>query len=176
MEEKGLFKDGTVRFYEKGTILLYEGIKAKHVYKVLKGCLKSYVLDEQGKEYIVQFAPEDWIITDMNSLLNDVPSSIFIETIEDSEVILMGNPAANSLENAPREILVEAIQKFQKNIISHNKRIIHLLSSTAEKRYLDFMETYPTLYQRLPLKLIALYLGITPEFLSRIRKNLVEKR
>ena len=138
--------------------------------------MKSYVLDEQGKEYIVQFAPEDWIISDMDSLLNDVLSSVFIETIEDSEVILLSNIGTNPLNDAPREVLMDGIQKFQKNIISLNKRIIHLLSSTAEKRYLDFMETYPTLYQRLPLKLIALYLGITPEFLSRIRKNLAEKR
>ena len=71
-----------------------------------------------------------------------------------------------------REELIEMNRRFQRNIISANRRILHLLSSTAEDRYRDFIATYPTLLQRLPLKLIAAYLGITPEFLSRIRRRL----
>lgn len=161
--------------FVKGTILLRQGEKAANAYKVKKGCLKSYVLDKSGKEHILQFAPEDWIIADINSLLNNLPSSIYIEAIEDTEVELMGKNHLTQLDKMPAELIIQENRKFIRSLISINKRLIALLSSSATERYNEFIKMYPSLANRLPLKLIASYLGITPEYLSDIRRKNIRK-
>lgn len=166
-----VFETGMIKSIAKGTILLRQGDICKFGCRVIKGCLKSYVIDDTGKEHIMQFAPEGWLITEMNSLLNHVPSSINIEAIEDSEVHWLQGEAKDVWENASREDLLQQIELLTRNIITANKRTRMLLSSTGEERYLDFIQTYPTLTQRLPLKLIAAYIGITPEYLSEIRRK-----
>lgn len=102
-------------------------------------------------------------------------SSINIEAIEDTEVYWIQGKAMDVWESAKREELLEQINLLTRNIISANKRKRMLLSSTSEERYLDFIETYPTSAQRLPLKLIAAYIGITPEYLSEIRRKVAGK-
>lgn len=169
------FDKGKNKFITKGTILLKQGEICRFGCKVLKGCLKSYVIDHSGKEHIMQFAPEGWIMTDMESLINNTPSYITIEASEDSEVVWIQNDIPNIWEHASKDELVEQITLLTRNIITANKRTRMLLSSTAEERYLDFINTYPTLSQRLPLKLIAGYIGITPEYLSEIRRKLADK-
>jgi CRP-like cAMP-binding protein len=124
----------------------------------------------------MQFAPEGWIITDMNSLFNHTPSNITIAAIEDSEVHWIESAMLDFWEDASREELLEQIKMLTRNIITANKRTRMLLSSTGEERYIDFIQTYPTLTQRLPLKLIAAYIGITPEYLSEIRRKFAGKR
>ena len=163
------------RKIKKGTVLLNQGDKAKYIYQVKKGCLKSFVTDKNDKEHILQFAPENWIITDMNSSLNSVEATISIVAIEDSEVIFFERKLVNNLEIIPQEILLIEIKRLHNHIIANNKRLIHLMSSTAEERYLSFIETYPPLVQRIPVKSIASYLNISSEFLSRIRKKIVHK-
>nr|WP_294934806.1 Crp/Fnr family transcriptional regulator [uncultured Flavobacterium sp.] len=160
---------------KKGTVLLRQGEKVKYIYQVKKGCLKGYVTDKAAKEHILQFAPENWIITDMNSSLNDVESAISIDAIEDSEVIFFDKKLMHNLETIKHETLLREMKRLHNHVIANNKRLIQLLSSTAEERYLAFIETYPSLVQRLPVKLIASYLNISPEFLSRIRKKIVQK-
>jgi CRP-like cAMP-binding protein len=159
----------------KGKILLYQGEICSVYYKVLKGCLKSYVIDKSGKEHILQFAPEGWFISDMDSYINNKPSNIFIDAIEDSEVLFLSEDHFGSIEKLDKEILIELNGRLFRNLISTNKRLINLLSASAEERYIDFTETYPTLLQRLPLKLIASYLGMTPEYLSDVRRKLAKK-
>ena len=170
-----IFNDLKTKTVSKGTILLHQGEHCNTGYKVLKGCLKSYVIDKTGKEHILQFAPEGWLISDMDSFINGNPSAIFIDALEDSEVMLLTKAALGELEEQYQPILVEQNKKLLRNLISVNKRLIALLSSTAEERYTDFIETYPTLMQRLPLKLIASYLGMTPEYLSDVRRKLTKK-
>jgi CRP-like cAMP-binding protein len=165
-------KSKTVR---KGTILLYQGDVCSVAYKVLKGCLKSYVIDKSGKEHILQFAPEGWLISDMDSFINNTSSTTFIDAIEDSEVLLLSKSALGSIAELDKETLVEQNEKLLRNLISTNKRLINLLSASAEERYIDFTKTYPTLLQRLPLKLTASYLGMTPEYLSDVRRKLAKK-
>lgn len=160
---------------KKGTILLYIGDPCNFGFKVISGCLKSYVIDDSGKEHIIQFAPEDWIISDMNAVYNKKPSSIFIDAVEDTEFIKMDAQNFEAILNSDHNILKQNQQKLIKNLISLNKRIIALLSSSAMDRYLEFVETYPTIVQRLPLKLIASYIGITPEYLSEIRRRIASK-
>lgn len=160
----------------KGEILLRSGEIASFAYKVESGCLKSYVIDHTGKEHILQFAPEDWLIADMDSATNKKPSVIFIEAIEDSEVSFIATSGFEDLHDLDKNLLIRMTAKLRNNLIATNKRIIGLLSATAKERYLDFIKTYPTLVQRLPLKLIASYIGITPEYLSDMRRKMAKRK
>ena len=170
-----LFDNLKTKKVTKGTILLYKGESCNTVYKVIEGCLKSYVIDRSGKEHILHFAPEDWLITDMDSFLNHKPSDIFIDAIEDSVILALTNTNYSDLNQLTYEDLVEQNKKLVNNLIATNKRLINLLSAPAEERYIDFISTYPTLVLRLPLKLIASYLGMTPEYLSDVRRKLARK-
>ncbi len=160
----------------KGEILLSFGEIASFTYKVESGCLKSYVIDNAGKEHILQFAPEDWLIGDMDSATNRKPSVIFIEAIEDSEVSFIATSDFEDLHDLDKDLLIKMSVKLRNNLIATNKRIIGLLSATAKERYLEFIKTYPTLVQRLPLKLIASYIGITPEYLSDMRRKMAKRK
>ena len=172
-----LFKDNsfTTKKIDKGTILLSKGGFCKYAYLVIKGCLISYVMDNASKEHIIQFAPEEWIISDMDSFINNKPTCVFIKAIEDTEVILLDKIAFNNFETLSKNLIIEQSHKLIRNNISMNRRLISLLSYTAEEKYKDFLETYPTLFQRLPLKLIASYIGVTPEYLSEVRRKIANK-
>ena len=159
----------------KGEIILKQGEIAKYGYFVKSGCLKSYTVDDAGKEYVMQFAPEGWMVSDLDSYTNEVPSLVFIEAIEDSEIAVIGKSKFGDISTLEKEVIVDLANKYRNNLIASNKRIIGLLSSSAEQRYIDFTETYPTLVQRLPLKLIAPYIGVTPEYLSEIRRKISKK-
>ena len=163
------------RKVSKGELLLNFGDIAKFAYKVESGCLKSYVIDRSGKEHILQFAPEDWLIGDMDSATNKKPSNIFIEAIEDSQVSFISTADVDNFSTLEKELLIQMSTKLRNNLIATNKRIISLLSATAKERYIEFTQTYPTLVQRLPLKLIASYIGITPEYLSDLRRKIAKK-
>ena len=169
-----IFTGTITKTVAKGTLLLRAGEICKTGYLVQKGCLKSYVVDSTGKEHIIQFAPEGWAISDLDSIINKKPSAVFIEAIEDSEVVLLTKTAFEKIAKSSKEELIEMNNKLFRNIIAANKRLIALLSATAEERYLEFTDTYPTLVQRLPLKLIASYIGITPEYLSEIRRKITK--
>lgn len=160
---------------KKGEILLHEGQVAKYGFLVKNGCLKSYAIDKSGKEHILQFAPEGWLISDLDSFTNQVPSLVTIEAIEESEVSLLGKSVVGDMNNLEKEAILEITNKYRNNLISTNKRVIGLLSWTAEQRYVDFTETYPTLVQRIPLKLISSYIGVTPEYLSGVRRKMAQK-
>jgi len=172
MQHVNLSKPKTI---VKGELLLKQGEVAKHGYFVKSGCLKSYTIDAAGKEHITQFAPEAWMISDLDSFTNQVPSLVCIEAIEDSEIVLFSKKKFNDYHSLDKDVVVEIANKYRNNLIASNKRIIGLLSATAEQRYTDFTETYPTLVQRLPLKLIASYIGVTPEYLSDIRRKIAKK-
>ncbi len=158
--------------YEKGSILLKKGAICKHSFFVEKGLLRSYMLDESGKEHVIQFAPENWFIVDRSSVYFNDPSESYIEAIEDTETVFIGEDfMCHAAEVSPifgrynDRLLHNHIRQMQ-------KRINLLLGATAEKRYLSFIEMYPDLLLRVPQWMIASYLGITPESLSRVRKEL----
>ena len=159
------FKFIKSKIISKGEFLLSQGEIAKYGFFVKRGCIKSYVIDNSGKERIIQFSPEK---------LN-VSSVVFIEAIEESEVLLFSYADFEDISSLENEVITEMIYKFRNNIIALNKRIIGLLSASSEQRYIDFIETYPTLVNRLSLKLIASYIGVTPEYLSEIRRKMMKK-
>ena len=157
--------------YAKGEFLIREGEVAKYGAFVAKGCLRSYVVDNKGKEHIVQFAPETWWLTDINSIMHGVPSLYFMDALEPSDVLLIDAPSHKSLME---EIPCFANAFFagqQKHTASKDKRIINSLTATAEERFQNFLQTYPSIAQRVPQHMLASYLGITAETLSRIRKR-----
>ena len=145
---------------KKGTILQRAGELKTKIYHVKEGLLRSYTIDAKGKEHIFMFAPEGWIVADTNSAYE--PCDLFIDVLENSKVVVF----EKDLEKYPPEVtgLVRRIQVLQ-------KRVIMLMSATALERYEHFVETYPQILQRVPQRMIASYLGITPEALSKVKNE-----
>ena len=160
---------------EKGETLLRAGDICNHSFFVESGLLRSYSLDAGGKEHVIQFAPENWIISDRSSVLFREPSEFYIDAIEKTSIIMFDNDFVDKAsEISPK--YREFNQKALNNHIRHQQqRINRLLSATAEERYLNFIELYPNISLRVPQWMIASYLGITPESLSRVRKELSRK-
>ncbi|MDN3658595.1 Crp/Fnr family transcriptional regulator [Ferruginibacter paludis] len=142
---------------------------------ITKGCLRSYTIDDAGLEHIVMFAVEEWWTGDLYSFLTQTPGNFIIDALEDTELL--------QISKDDLEKLYECVPKFerffrlilQNAFVAQQQRINQNLSFTAEERYLHFIKKYPQLEQRLAQKQVAAYLGITPEFLSMIRRKLARK-
>lgn len=160
---------------KRKNFILHENQVTTHATFVLKGCLKAYTVNDNGFEHIIQFAPEDWWVTDMYSFISQKPGNIIIEAIENSEVV--------QLSRADQLRLFDDIPAFEryfriiteKSLVSFRRRLMDNLSLTAAERYEGFCIQYPTLITQLPQKLIASYIGVTPEFLSKMRAGLNNK-
>jgi CRP-like cAMP-binding protein len=157
---------------KKGDVVLKAGDVCHSTFFIVKGCLRSFVLDKKNKPHVIEFAPENHWLTERISFMTGEPAAFFIDAIEDTEYISVPDtffaklPAiVPNAEKFNRELLIDSIKSFR-------KRLISLLSESGEDRYLAFIESYPSLALRVPQKMIASYLGITPESLSRIRKTL----
>lgn len=149
---------------KKGQILQHAGDSGAATFYVKKGLLRSYIIDSKGKEHIFMFAPENWIIADIEALEFNEPSQLFIDCLEDSEIILFDK---NSLLKA--DLMSDHIQLLYRRIGKLQRRVLMLMGSPAVDRYHYFMNTYPNLYHRVSQRMIATYLGITPQALSTIR-------
>ncbi|MBK7008728.1 MAG: Crp/Fnr family transcriptional regulator [Saprospiraceae bacterium] len=161
--------------FEKDAFLLREGEECKYVFFVEKGLLRQYYLDTAGKEHTIQFAPENWLISDRDALFFKQGAQYFIQAVEDAEVLYIEEDLILQLSRQDAAFHSYNNQLLHNHIRQLQKRIRLLLSATAEERYLDFTATYPDLLMRLPQTMVASYLGITPESLSRVRKGLAEK-
>ena len=172
-EEKKLF-DGRVtqRNIKRRQMILQEGFVCRHYSFVVKGCFRMYGVDAKGVEHNIQFAAENDWITDIGSFHREKPSKLFIEAIEPSVIL--------QIEKQDLYFLYRSIPKLDRifKVIVENKfvelqnHVLQNISSTAQERYLNFLEQYPQLALRLPNTQIASYIGITPEFLSKIRSEL----
>ena len=143
---------------KKGQILQYRGDLNTKAYHVKSGLLRSYTIDEKGKEHIFMFAPEDWIIAD--NVSGDEACELFIDALEDTVAEVVEKDI-----NADFDVM-----KLIRRIGVMQRRIIRLLSAPAVERYDNFVATYPDIVQRVPQKMIASYLGITPEALSKVKR------
>lgn len=164
-----------VKKIQKNQFILQYGEVCRHIYFVEKGLLKMYSIDKNGKEHIIQFAPESWLISDRSSLYFNEKSIYYIEAIEDCEVLLLHPDFISKLAGEFPSSLGKSDVLVQKHIKSLQDRINSLLGETAEERYMKFVKMYPDLLLRVPQWMIASYLGITPESLSRVRKELARK-
>ena len=157
-------------------LLMQEGRVAKEVAFVLSGCLRSYSVDENGFEHILQFAPVGWWITDMYSFISEKPANLNIEAISNSEVALLSRADQLDLFNK-----VPKLERYfriltENALVSSRQRLIDSMSLTAKQRYSDFCNTYPSLINDIPHKLVAEYIGVTPEFLSKMRGELLRSQ
>jgi CRP-like cAMP-binding protein len=175
-QEQELFLSKTeIHHYKAKTILLNSGAICKHSYFVNSGILRSFNINDNIVEHVLTFACEGWWIGDMYSLLSQKPGNLFIEVLEDAEVVLL------SKEN--QEILYREIPKLERffriltenSLVANQERLIDNLSLTAEERFEKFCKKYPSLIQKIAQKQIASYLGVTPEFFSKMKSRLLRK-
>ncbi|MFD2966556.1 Crp/Fnr family transcriptional regulator [Sphingobacterium bambusae] len=165
----------THRIIPKKTILLREGEICEFEGYINKGCARIYYINEKGTEVTLSFAVEDWWVTDIASFNDKTPSRFYIEASEDTEMFL--------LTPHSKEALLTFIPKFervfrmlvQKSLSRLQNRLVSTISKTATERYLEFIELYPSIPLRVPQYYIASYLGVSPEFISTIRKRLATK-
>lgn len=158
----------------KRQFLIQEGDLVKYEYFVARGCLKAYEIDDNGDEHIIQFAKENWWISDFKAFFEGGKATLNIDSIEESIVY--------GIEKQDLENLFLDVPKFDRffrikltsAFVALQNRILSSLDKSNSERYLDFLKTYPNLEQRIPNYMIANYLGIKPESLSRIRKSLVK--
>ena len=167
-----ILKPATIR---KKTWLLREGEVCAYEAYVVKGCLRKYCIDDDGAEIILQFAIEDWWVGDIASFSMQTPSQVYVQALEDSELLL--------IHHDDKEQLFERVPAFermfrlmvQRSYAVLQDRFVATLTKPADECYLAFLEKYPGIAQRVPQHYIASFLGITPEFLSRIRARLAKK-
>ena len=161
--------------FQKGDFVLQEGQVCKQFFYVEKGLLRLYSIDDSGKEHIVQFASEGWFISDRSSVYFNEPSKFFIDAVENTEVVILDEEILHFITQISPQFQIYNEHLLQNHIRQLQNRINLLISASAECRYLDFIKLYPDLMQRVPQWMIASYLGITPESLSRVRKELSKK-
>lgn len=160
------------RKLKKGEILLHYGEVCKNNYFVISGCLRNYSIDEYGGEHILAFAPADWWTSDLYSYLTETPSEYIIDALAPSEIFEIRKEDMESIfERVPKFERMFRIL-FQNAMVTHLNRLKQVMSVSAEERYLQFIKRYPNIYTEIPLKYIASYLGISPEFLSKIRNKI----
>ncbi|MES2799974.1 MAG: Crp/Fnr family transcriptional regulator [Bacteroidota bacterium] len=163
------------KIYKKGEFLNQAGEVSRYSFFVEKGLAKQYGIDSNGKEHIVAFAPESWFVSDRDSLYCKLPSVYYIQALEDTTVYLIDEVFMQKLSETDSSFAEFNTKLLHNNIRHLTNRIYMLLSATAEERYQYFIKTYPDITLRVPQTLIASYLGITPESLSRVRKELARK-
>ena len=159
----------------KNEFLLREGEICNGTYFVEKGLLRMYSIDKNGKEHIIQFAPEKWLISDRSSLHFNEKSKYYIEAVEESEILVLKNDFFASINMEFPNTVENNDLLLQKHIRNLQNRVNSLLAETAEERYMNFIKMYPDILLRVPQWMVASYLGITPESLSRVRKELARK-
>ena len=156
--------------FQRNALVVKPGEYVRHQYFVVQGCLRTYYLDDKDKDYTMQFAVENWWASDYIAYYSETKSSLYVECIEAVQLLAISKSNLNllfqelpALEHFFRRQLESAFVAFQKRILAN-------LHKPAEERYEDFLNSYPTIEQRVKNYQIASYLGITPESLSRIRK------
>jgi CRP-like cAMP-binding protein len=160
--------DAKEKQFKKGQILQHAGDSKVLTFYVKKGLLRSYIIDSKGKEHIFMFAPENWLIADMEAVEFNEPTQLFIDCLEDSEVIVFNKDCLVQPEMTVAQ-WAENSQLLYRRLAKLQRRVLMLMGSPAIDRYNYFLTTYPELPNRVPQRMIATYLGITPQALSTIR-------
>jgi CRP-like cAMP-binding protein len=174
-EEERVLSLTAIQSYKTKTILLKADEVCTQSYFVTKGILRSYTIDENGVEHVVSFACPEWWIADMYSYLSQSKGQLFIEVNEDAEVIIL------TKENQERLYAeVPKMERFfriliENSLIANQKRLINNLTFTAEARYDIFTKKFNSILPYLPQKQIASYIGVTPEFFSKMKARLLKK-
>ncbi|MCZ8091799.1 Crp/Fnr family transcriptional regulator [Flavobacterium sp.] len=175
-QEELLFLSKTeIKTYRAKTIIVNAGEISQYSFFVNSGLLRSFNINDNIVEHVLSFACEGWWIGDMYSLISQKPSNLFIEVLEDAEVVLLSRENQNELFTQ-----IPKLERFfriltENSLVAHQERLMDNLSLTAEERFDKFCKRYPTLIQRVPQKQIASYIGVTPEFFSKMKSRLLKK-
>ncbi|WP_297516943.1 Crp/Fnr family transcriptional regulator [Flavobacterium sp.] len=175
-EEAALFMAHTETLtYKAKSVLQHAGTVCSETYFITSGLVRSFYVNDNIVEHILHFACEGWWISDMYSLFSGKPGDLFIETLEDTDVIV--------LPKAQQELLYQKLPQLERyfrflaenSLVSHQERLRDNMSRSAEERFEKFCKRYPALIQRVPQKQIASYIGVTPEFFSKMKGKMVRK-
>ena len=170
-EQEAVRNSFSLKKVRRRQYILQEGDICKVNTFIVSGCFRMFMVDNDGKEHNLQFAIENWWILDIESFYSEKPSKLYIEALEDSVVLQLKKEDQLNLFEFPK--FNRVFRVFIENaVVSYQRRILQNISSTAEERYIDFMERYPSIFNRISNVQIASYLGITPEFLSIVRKRI----
>ena len=175
VEEQLFLSKTETKHYKAKTILQNAGQVCKEGYFVNVGLLRSFNINDNIVEHVLSFACEGWWISDMYSLLSQKPGNLFIEVLEDAEVVVL------SKENQEQLYLeIPKLERFfriltENSLVANQERLMDNLSLSAEERFEKFCRKYPTLIQKVPQKQIASYIGVTPEFFSKMKSKLLRK-
>ena len=175
-EEHFLTSRLSSRKYIKGQYILQQGDISQTECFIISGCTKMFYLDDKGQEHIIMFSIEDWWTSDLGSFISQTSSDFNVQCLENTEIIQF---SYNNIEELFSEIpkLERFFRKIiEKAFVASQKRIIRNFSLTAKERYLIFKESYPKIEQRIPQYMVASYLGITKEFLSKIKSQLIQEQ
>jgi CRP/FNR family transcriptional regulator, anaerobic regulatory protein len=174
-EQERVLSFTTPKQFKTKTLLLKAGEICTHSFFVTKGILRSYNMDENGVEHVVSFACPGWWIADMYSFLSQRPGQLYIEVNEEAEVLIISKEDQDKMyQEVPKmerffRILIE------NSLVANQQRLIDNMSFTAEARYDKFSKKYPDLIHCLPQKQIASYIGVTPEFFSKMKARMLKK-
>ncbi|MFY7908690.1 MAG: Crp/Fnr family transcriptional regulator [Emticicia sp.] len=164
-----------LREFPRKTMLLNAGDVCNFEAYVLKGCIREYFIDHKGQELTLEFAVEDWWVSDITSFENQTPSMMYIETLEDCELLVLSRASKDELLARVPKLERMFRLMIQRHLSVLQKRLFRTVSYTAMDKFEEFLRRYPSLPQRVPQHYIASYLGITPEFLSKLRKRQMKK-
>ncbi|CAH0997473.1 hypothetical protein EMA8858_03606 [Emticicia aquatica] len=165
-----------LREIPKKTMLLNAGDICNFEAYVLKGCIREYFIDHKGQELTLEFAVEDWWVSDITSFENQTPSIMYIETLEDCEILVLSRASKDELLARVPKLERMFRLMIQRHLSVLQKRLFSTVSYTAMDKFEEFLKRYPSLPQRVPQHFIASYLGITPEFLSKLRKRQMKQK
>ncbi|BAV05529.1 cAMP-binding domain of CRP or a regulatory subunit of cAMP-dependent protein kinases [Filimonas lacunae] len=166
----------TVKKFRRKQFLLQEGEVCKQLSFIVKGLIKTYNVDEKGEDHINMFGWEGWWISDFYSFLRGTPALLNIEAIEPTEIL------AITLDNYEAMLAKVPIMEryfrilYQNSILTKERRLMSTITHTAEEKYLQLQQQHPEMLQRIPQNLIASYLGLAPETISRIKRNIADKK
>ena len=176
-EEKELFSSCFKEVkIKKRQFIVQPNFIAKHRQYVLKGAFRAYVVADEGQEHTITFAIDDWWITDYNSYIFQQPATMFVVALEDSIILQLDYEKEQELKLQNHKFETFFRIMAERGLAAQQRRIISNLTQTAEERYETFSNKYPQIVQRVPQYALASYLGMTAEFLSRIRNKRVSKK
>jgi CRP-like cAMP-binding protein len=175
-EEQLIRENYSIKEFKKNELILFKGEISSYMRFIVEGCIKTYTVDEEAKEHIIHFGIEGWWINDLYSYLTKTPSTQFIEALENGKLLQIHRDKLEILFNKSQAIERFYRLKFQKAYVSSIDRSLNSISKSAEERYFEFCNKYRDIEQRVPQYLLASYLGITPEFLSLLRKKQSKSR
>lgn len=175
-EEDILLSRVRTRKYLKGQFMVQQGDICSFSAFVVKGCSKTFYLDDEGNEHVVMFSIEDWWTSDLASFSTQTPSDFNVQCLENTEVVLFPYETHEQLLSEVPKLERFFRKIIERALVASQKRIVRNLSMSARDRYLYFRKQYPKIEQRVPQYLIASYLGITKEFLSKIKSQLIQEQ